>query len=96
MTNGRQATAFSPADSVSSSAISGFAIAALVTSVLGLLYVSIPLGIVALYQIAHRRQQGRELAIAALVISAWWLSSLVAIAVAILLVWLTRPVRHSR
>ncbi|EUA15183.1 hypothetical protein I546_1105 [Mycobacterium kansasii 732] len=77
--------------------MNGFAVVALVTSLLGLLYVSIPLGIVALYQIAHRRQHGRELAIAALVISAWWLSSsLIAIAVAILLVWRTRPVRQAR
>ncbi|POX86516.1 hypothetical protein C3469_19320 [Mycobacterium kansasii] len=81
---------------MSSLAINGFAIAALAMSALGLLYVSIPLGIVALYQIARRRQQGREFAIAALVISAWWLSSLVAIALAILLVWLTRPVRQPR
>ncbi|VBA47164.1 hypothetical protein LAUMK41_00505 [Mycobacterium attenuatum] len=91
MTNARQATGSPHIGSVRSVTINGCAVVALLTSILGFLYVSVPLGIVALCQVTARRQHGRELAIAALVISAWWLSSMWAIAVAIVLVWLTRP-----
>ena len=94
MINDTKPAPFQHAASVRPMLFNGFAIAALVTSILGFLVVSVPLGIVALHQITHRRQQGRELAIAALTISAWWLSPILAIAVAILLVWLTRPVRQ--
>lgn len=52
----------------------GLAIAALVTAILGTLcFSSIVLGIVALVQTSRTKQQGKGLAIAALVISALWL-----------------------
>ncbi len=52
----------------------GWAIAAFVLGILGGTILSVIFAIVALFQIRHRRQRGRGLAIAALVISAAWIA----------------------
>lgn len=61
--------------------MNGFAIACLITGVLGMVPLAIVLGIVALVQIARRRQDGKGLAVGGLVASGVWVALLTALAV---------------
>lgn len=90
-------------NAVPTHSMNAVAVAALMVSVLGLVSltpilacISVALAGIALYQITSRRQAGRELVIASLVIAALWLGVLVAVAVAVVVTYLTRPVRRSR
>ena len=56
-----------------------FAIGALVTSVLGMVFVGIVLGVMALARVRRTGQAGRGMASAALVISGLWLVLIIAI-----------------
>ena len=71
--------------------ISAFAVAGLLVSVLGLIGLAFPFAFIALYQINRRSHGGGELAIAGLTISGWWIDPFVAIAIAFIAVYLTRP-----
>lgn len=59
----------------------GFAIAALVLGILGIVLISVPFAIVALVQIPRRHQRGRGLAVGGLAVSGFWILVLVVVAV---------------
>ncbi|MGV9836575.1 DUF4190 domain-containing protein [Nocardia niigatensis] len=57
----------------------GLAVAAFITGLLGLVFLALPFGLIALAQIRARGQQGRGLAIAGLVISGAWAAAAAAV-----------------
>lgn len=61
----------------------GFAIAALVLGILGIVLISVPFAIVALVQIPRRHQRGRGLAVGGLAVSGFWILVLVVVAVVV-------------